>query len=400
MTGSKQLLDEYDYILFTDISSYFENIEHRVLDSNLREITDDEIIVEEIRDCLRRWSHPRERGLPQGYYPSDLLSEVYLNRVDERLKLNDIQHTRFSDNLRIFCETKEEAIESLELLTELYRERGLNLQREKTQIVNSESAIERLADPDNTIDEIEPKVGGRIARETGGGGPYDGGTGGKSTGSPATDGGEREDIDSTEVDIDEALLEAAFNEHIIESTTFNQHLFRYLITRMGILNNEYGVSYCVERIKNGKTETRHILDRYFSRLTNKEIIADSLAHSLTDGEIMYEFQEFAIVRWFFQTEVETEIVKSTIRELIRESHELRETENYGIAYLGEHGNMADLDLIQELYEDSRDEVQKATILMSIREMEEGLRNSAYGRAKDDHPYCEFATRFAKERASD
>lgn len=397
---SRELIEEYNYVLFTDISSYFENIEHRVLDSNLRDITDKELIINEIRSCLRRWSHPRERGIPQGYYPSDILSEVYLNRVDERLKLNDIQHTRFSDNVRIFCNSKKEAIEYLELLTEIYRDRGLNLQREKTQIVDSESALQQLADPVNTIDKLEPRVGGRIEREAKGGGPYDGGTGGEFTGSPATDGGEREDIDAEEVDVDSALLEAAFEEHIVGSDSFNQHLFRYLITRLGILDNEYAVSYCVDRILEGKTETRHILDRYFSRLSNKELISERLSNCIDNDEIMYEFQKFAIIRWLFETGVETDNTKSAVRNLIRTSHEQPETENYAIAYLGEYGNSADLDSIQELYDGSRNNIQKATILMAIREMETGLRNSVYSRAEDDHTYCEFATRLAKEKASD
>jgi len=45
---SQTLYNEYEYVLSTDISSYFENVEHRILDSNLREITDNE----KLRDLL------------------------------------------------------------------------------------------------------------------------------------------------------------------------------------------------------------------------------------------------------------------------------------------------------------------------------------------------------------
>ena len=64
--NTRELTEEHEYVVFTDITSFFENIEHRVLVSSLNELSDREEIISLIRKCLRRWSDPRERGLPQG----------------------------------------------------------------------------------------------------------------------------------------------------------------------------------------------------------------------------------------------------------------------------------------------------------------------------------------------
>lgn len=144
---------------------------------------------------------------------------------------------------------------------------------------------------------------------------------------------------------------------------------------MGTLDNDYAVPYCIERIKDGKTETRQILDRYFSKLTDKDEITETLASLLENDEIIYDFQKFAVIRWLFQTEVQTDAVVSTVREELRQGFSLKETENYAMAYLGNHGNEADWEYIKERYTGSRDRVQKSVMLMSIRHMEESMRRS-------------------------
>ena len=66
----------------------------------------------------------------------------------------------------MFCDTKRDAIESLEVLTGLYRDRGLNLQSSKTKIMSAEEAREELANPNRVIEELDARVAETISDES------------------------------------------------------------------------------------------------------------------------------------------------------------------------------------------------------------------------------------------
>lgn len=400
------LADEFEYVVFTDVAGYFENVELRLLHSDLNQLQPNEATKNQLMECLRRWSRTGDRGLPQGYYPSDILSELYMNRIDERLDINDITYTRYSDNRTLFCESKREAKNALRLLTELYRERGLNLQGHKSELVDSEQAKKRIQEDERIIHEIKSEGSGDDEgdgepkrRRRAGGDPYTGGNGNPISGNPYTDGGEKQWDDPEEPAVDEELLEREFDENFASASgeTFNKHLFRFLITRLGRYDNDTAVDYCIERLKDGKTESRAILGRYFSRLSNREAIAETLAEVLEEDGLIYDFHTFCVIRWFWNADIESEAVVQTIRKALMQRELPKEAKNYAIAYLGKQGNVADIDYISELYEEEFDRITRAIIVYSLKEMERSQRNSLYRRAKDDNIFCEFAVEYAKER---
>ena len=402
---SKSVTGEYEYIVFTDVASCFENIELRILRHELNSVSEKEDVKKLLMNCLRRWSRTGDRGLPQGFYPSDVLSELYLNRVDEKLKLRDFTHTRYSDNLRIFCESKREAKEALKTLTEIYRKRGLNLQRHKTELVTAERASQRLKEPNKRIEKLNQgnkaqKRQRRIKRKRGGD-PYSGSSGKfePDPQDPYTDGGEKpKNIDTPK--ITEEKLVKTFKEEFIKSNEgkFNKHLFRFLTGRLGEYGNNVAKEYCLSRIQEGKTETRQILDSYFKKLNNREKIANELASFIKRDELIYEFQEFALIRWFWEAKIESDFVMEVVRMKLDEGQLLPEAKNYAIAYTGEHGTSVDLEDIANLYGEEHRDVTRATILCSLKDMEKSRRNTLYRDAKGDHQYCDFATTYAKEIA--
>lgn len=391
----RELLSDHSFVVFTDVAGYFENIERRLLYSDLNSMGVQEEPLQELMGGIKRWENGIGRGLPQGYYPSDILSEVYFNKIDLRLKSQGFEHVRYSDNLSIFTETKLEAKRALQTLTNLYRQRGLNLQRHKTEIVYRDVAEEKLLEPDREIERIKDDVGGRIKRGEGGD-PYAGGSGGKSTGNPYADGGERLGRDVLEEEVDQNILEETFS-HSFENSEggFNQHLFRFLITRLGLVDNDAAVPYCLNRIKNGKTEVKHILDRYFSRLPNKKELVEILAEMIDDGEIIYDYHEFLLIRWFWEIQIESEAALRVIRNSILPGDSLIETKNYAMAYLGKFGDVADMDRILERYPETSDPIAQLVIINAIMNMESSQRNGFYNSVRNDSIYSELAVSYAK-----
>lgn len=158
-TKSIKLIDDgYKYVLFSDISSFFENISISKLMTNLEYLDVPEDTKNLLSKCLNRWSDNKEKGLCQGMSPSQILADVYLNNIDERLINQNIVYLRFVDDYRIFCKTKKDAIEALHFFTKRCRERGLNLQTAKTEIKEEKQAILKINGVSKTISKINKQI--------------------------------------------------------------------------------------------------------------------------------------------------------------------------------------------------------------------------------------------------
>jgi reverse transcriptase-like protein len=97
---------DIEYVVATDITGFYENIDLQKLASDLRAIGADTEVVDLLQRCLRNWALPRNEGLPQGYSASDILAKLYLDSIDRYLRTDGFAHTRYVDDLRVFCRSK------------------------------------------------------------------------------------------------------------------------------------------------------------------------------------------------------------------------------------------------------------------------------------------------------
>lgn len=109
---------------------------------------------------LSGWNNSETFGIPVGNAPSRLLAELTISDVDEALLANGVQFIRFNDDYRIFVENHTEGYRTLALLADvLYRQHGLTLQQQKTQILSSsEFQNQFLSTPlDRELDSLHSK---------------------------------------------------------------------------------------------------------------------------------------------------------------------------------------------------------------------------------------------------
>ena len=130
-----KIAEGISYVVFADISGYYESIDVSLLISDLKQIRAPIEVVNQLSACLNRWAQVRGRGIPQGHSPSDILGKLYLNSVDRSLQTMDYTHYRYVDDFRIFCHNRVEAKKALVDLTRLLRKRGLSLQSAKSEIL-------------------------------------------------------------------------------------------------------------------------------------------------------------------------------------------------------------------------------------------------------------------------
>jgi CRISP-associated protein Cas1 len=140
----EQLRDDgFVWVVDADIELFFDSIPHAPLGEALQGITRDTRLTLLVRDWLRApiltvngELQERLLGVPQGSPLSPLLSNLYLDSLDEAMIDADHRIVRFADDFVILCRNQARAIDALELTESVLSALALRLNSEKTRIVD------------------------------------------------------------------------------------------------------------------------------------------------------------------------------------------------------------------------------------------------------------------------
>jgi RNA-directed DNA polymerase len=135
----------YVHVVDADLKGYFDSIPHDQLMELLQQkIADGRVLSliaaflkADILDEAALWTP--ESGAPQGAVLSPLLSNIYLDPLDQLMDRSGFQMVRYADDFVILCRTAEEAATVLTLVQQWVSENGLVLHPTKTRIVDSRS---------------------------------------------------------------------------------------------------------------------------------------------------------------------------------------------------------------------------------------------------------------------
>jgi RNA-directed DNA polymerase len=133
----------YTYVVDADLKSYFDTIPHdRLMALVGQKVSDGRVLSlieaflkQGVLDGLREWTP--ETGSPQGAVISPLLSNIYLDPLDQLMARDGSEMVRYADDFVILCRSREEAERALERLRAWTAEAGLTLHPTKTRIVNA-----------------------------------------------------------------------------------------------------------------------------------------------------------------------------------------------------------------------------------------------------------------------
>jgi RNA-directed DNA polymerase len=141
----------YVYIVDADLKSYFDTIPHdRLMTLVGQRISDGRVLTlieqflkQGVLDQMQEWTP--EMGSPQGAVISPLLSNIYLNPLDQEMARAGFEMVRYADDFVIMCRSLDEANRALAKVQEWTAAAGLTLHPTKTRIVNAtEDAFEFL----------------------------------------------------------------------------------------------------------------------------------------------------------------------------------------------------------------------------------------------------------------
>ncbi|MEM5807465.1 MAG: CRISPR-associated endonuclease Cas1 [Candidatus Aenigmatarchaeota archaeon] len=140
----------YKYYLRTDIKDFFPSISH----DKLNELIDfylpigdtktKSIINKLIKSpfLVNNKVLTRENGIPQGLPLSPILSNLYLDSLDEFMMKFDVEYLRYADDILIFTKTKDIAVNLIRELKNYVKSLHLDIKDEKTLIDDIDKGLE------------------------------------------------------------------------------------------------------------------------------------------------------------------------------------------------------------------------------------------------------------------
>ena len=143
--------NNYKYVFKADIKAYFDNIRH----DTLRNILEKEIKEKDVIDLIfKQLCAPavdfdgelteKNVGIYQGSGISPILSNIYLNMVDKTIEKEDCLYIRYADDMIILTKEKKDAELTINILTNMLSDLGLELSESKTCFNSIEKGFDFL----------------------------------------------------------------------------------------------------------------------------------------------------------------------------------------------------------------------------------------------------------------
>ena len=248
---------QFPFVLLSDIADFFPRLYFHRLENALDSATRKKSHVRAVKHFIKEWNDNLSYGIPIGPSVSRLLAEITITNVDKLLISEGVLFIRYVDDYRIFANSPLHAYKQLALLANaLLNVHGLTLQKQKTIIVSSLDFREkfcRISEADE-ITNLSNRFKAFLAL-AGIDSPY-------------------EDIDYDDLEPEHQEVIDAFNledllKEELESAVPDQQLIRFLLRRLGQLNNKRCLRLIINSIEVLFTTFPDII-QYFERLKSVE----------------------------------------------------------------------------------------------------------------------------------
>ncbi len=162
-------------VLMADITDYYNQIYHHVLENQLQASGLPSGIWKSIKRLISHLTQSVSRGVPVGPHPVHLLAEVALNPIDRSMVAHGFEFCRFVDDIHVFCASEQAAVTvAQDLATIIDNQQRLTLQKQKTKIMSANQFINyaQMMLKDRPIDDIESDIL-QVIQTYSGDSPYD-----------------------------------------------------------------------------------------------------------------------------------------------------------------------------------------------------------------------------------
>ena len=318
--------DEYEFLVNTDLVAYFEHISHDLLREKLESAGVRTATIDLIARLLRRWETSPKHGLPQGFDPSSLLANYYLDSIDKKMVREGFKYVRYMDDICIFGKTKLEIKKAMACLTSACREQRLFLNVRKTEVLEG-SRIRDFLDKDQDM-----FLGINYFIET-------------------------RQVPLARRKL-KALLTVAFDRGKIDDRRY-----KFVLNRLRFLRDPSAVKRVLDTLED-VPQLADVSSRYLKEFSWKPATRRRVLNFLESGANLYPWQEMWLLRSLFGAD------KLTRPELNRIRARISNTTHWVnrslcILLLGKYGDSGDLDFCWGLFRNDP-KVDRAVVLACQR----------------------------------
>lgn len=363
--------DAYQYVVETDLTAYFEHIQHPLLYDRLRDVYAGSSVAGEIGRCrsllnqlLSQWRgiSPKHFGLPQVNDASSFFANLYLDDLDKWLVSHNYVSLRYVDDLRIFVNSETDARRALaDVITKL-RGMGLYVSSAKTRIRQSNVVASELARRREIVDPIESAIESRKR--------------------------------SRIVAVQDYILQL-FAE-LCSPNLADDRLFRYCVNRLkmlkawGFISDDYGADATIQPVLDklyDMPESTDIFVDYLSLYADNPNVQNDVIRFLQGPYSIYPWQQLHLLELLLRAE-SLGTHSSYLRQLTCEITEnQRHLAIRGKAYVlrGKIGTYSDRRDIRDQYYREPDEYLRRAIIVAVQEIDDRVRKSFFDDVLNDSP---------------
>lgn len=324
---------ETGWVITTDITGYFDFIDHVHLKRMLLNADVPRQLVDALMLMLQTWSRSQNRGLPQGPNASRLLANFYLSGIDkEIMRDHDIEYFRYMDDIHIVSQSRSEATKALQHLSDCCYKLGLPLSSNKTASVSAVDAYISLAG-DVELRGFEYEIF-------------------------LSDG------------VDEAIASdlAALFTKSTESDTVNIRQAKFSLYRLLRDGYDDALAVVLDKLQNlGSLEV--LVPRYVGRWADRPIVADAIGKYLNDADLnVSDYLASWLLAIFLKDDASvTDSVVDYARKVSYDANTTRYLRCVAINVLARFGDSSDIDRIKRMATDEYDpKIGRAAIVALAR----------------------------------
>jgi len=353
----------YKYVVVTDISGYFENIDLEELRNKLiNYITSTDIEAKRVIDFLYNnflvpWSSGRvyNFGLPQGPTASTFLGDLYLDNVDREME-EERGYFRYMDDIRIFCKGEIEAKKSLMKLIKALRKYKLNINAKKTRILRNNEIEKELFDPKKPIlDSIQSAF---------------------------------ESKNYAKIQVVIPILIDILQGGFSDKNPFSKRHINFAIFRISMLKAsglDFDEKLVVNLICRNFVDRPQHADDFCSFLAlfprNKNIV-EFLKNFLLSKENIYEWQEMHVLRALLEMRpnIDRNLLKKFLIRFKNKNNHWAIRSLYGL-FIGKYGKNTDRELIIDEFDYAELDELRKNITLAVQQLGVASRSKFYKKAQ-------------------
>lgn len=344
--------EDINFVLISDIASYFENIDLRLLTDTVSAAGVSPVISDSIRQILLRWANGRTRGLPQMLAPCSLLANTYLSQVDNAMLLRGYRYIRYVDDIRIFVRSETELKKALYDLTEQLRLCYLDVQASKTRFDSAEKHVQDLTILERHLTEVGIAFDGLEDSEY----------------SDSSFGRNRIPEDK--------LIE--FLSNLLDNSNYDDRHLRFCINHLGYIGSNAGVDLALSKLESHPQETDTFV-QYMLRLSPEQV-GDEVIHRIVDfldsKHNLYAWQAMWLLILLCRLPINNvRILEKIFRNEFIQRHDITRALTYYL--LGKHGNFRFRREIMSRYSSESSLEARMAILCGTYELDKQERNRFY-----------------------